>query len=799
MNIILTNLNASLRGLVRDRLTAFLMLSGMTLGLASFIIIYQVVINELSFDRFHTKSDRIHRVISDIRFGNSIINSPTTMPPLARAIADEMSGIEMTTRVLEMRNLIGYNKTYFNDQKILAADSNFLQVFDFNLISGNRNDVMNDPGTMLISQSTSAKFFGKEDPVGKELEMIWEGNGRFFKVSGVFEDCPENSSINFDYLIPMASFPDIHNGNWGQLSVNTFVVLQEGTLKSVADSAFPQLVRKYVSTVIVDFDAFLNGGNKFDLSLQPFTKVHLHSDYEADYTANSSMKVIYIMATIAFLIIVIFTLNYISLYNIWQFRGGKKTILMRLLGSSNFQITVNHILLSVIICIMALAVAIFLVMLVTPYFENRFGNLEIKVAEDGYHMLIIFLFTLLTGILSGFLPAMKIYLNRRYNLSAPVAFVAVNKTGMRAFVTFQNVLSICLVITAIVIFKQTSLLTNKNPGYDKNNLVVINNIQSIKDKIELFKETLASNPDIREITVSGYVPSRELGRFCSLHFQDDEDSYSFTLSGFSSDDNFLATYGINMAEGKFIDTLSGIRNPCVLNRTAIDQFKIKNPIGKVVNWCGVDYTITGIIPDFNYESFRLGVRPLIITPLIRRYYNDLFITVRCNTENLPRTMANISNSWEKVAGNIPFDYKFLDESLASLYEQEKTFSTLTVIFGLLAILIACLGIFGLSSFTAVQRTKEIGIRKVNGARVAEVMAMLNKDFIIWIAIAFIIACPVAWYAMHKWLENFAYKTELSWWIFAAAGVVALTVALVTVSWQSWRAARRNPVEALRYE
>jgi putative ABC transport system permease protein len=717
---------------------------------------------------------------------------------LAQAIVNDLSGIELATRLIEKQALIGYNNNYFNESRIAAVDSNFLQIFDFKITRGNPVEALTAPNAVVISENMAGKYFAGLDPIGKELAVVNNGKKRFFTVSGIMENCPENSSLSYDFFLPMTAFPETNSGNWNNLSVNTFLLLRDGVRQSAIDQEFPKLVKKYIGNNKPEFDKWLASGNKFRFSLQPLTKVHLYSRLEADYAQNGNIIVIYILCIIAFLVITISTINYINLSNIRLCRSWKKTGILKILGATQSHLIAGNILLSVIVCLFSLILAILVTGSVMPVFQNLFGKQEIFVLSHFKHISVIFFIALCIGMVSGLISSIRKPVGKSGNLLAFSTSKAESIRGERGFVIFQNVLSICLIIASIVIFKQTKLLQNKELGYNSSNLLVVNNALPVNDKLEVFKQTLAKNPNIQDISVSDYIPSREVSNYYTLHFQNDQAKYDFSLSGFSTDEQFLKTYQIAVSEGKFFGPISESGSECVMNYAAINQFGIKDPIGKVVWWGDKEYRISGIIPDFNYESLRNGVRPLIIRKLDPNPRN-LYVTIRCSDEEMKSTIAYVGQTWKNIAGDIPFEYNFLDKNLALLYGKEKTFSELISIFSFLSIVIACLGIFGLSSFASILRTKEIGVRKVNGARVFELLAMLNKNFVKWVAIAFVIATPIAYYAMHKWLQNFAYKTELSWWIFAMAGLLALGIALLTVSWQSWKAATRNPVEALRYE
>lgn len=795
--MLFSNFKLVLREFLKSKTGSILIITGMTLGLASFILIYQFIVNELGFDRFHNKTDRMYRVICDVQFGNSTIHAPASTPPMAKVLIDEYPEIETATRVVEKNLIVGSEKKYFNEPKIAVVDSNFFQFFNFNMKEGNPEKALMLPNSVVITEKMAKKYFRDRNPIGLNLEILDNEVKTIFIVTGVLKDIPRNSSLNYDFYLPITAFPDDNYGNWNSLSVNTFVLLKNSVSQNNIDKAFENIVKKYVGGNRPEFDEWLKSGNKFSFYLQPVSKIHLYSDFEADYQNNSNIKIIYILGIIGLLIITISTVNYINLSGIRIFQYSNKTSLLKVLGARTNSLVINNILLSLAICFTSLFIAFLIVAGMSEYLKNQFENQEFNILQSADHIFYIILFTFVIGILSGFLPAIRIYLNTFKNTPL-LNQKSGNLKSKHYFVAFQNILSIGLIISAIVIFKQTKLLENKDLGFNTSNLLIIKNGELMRKNIDVFKTMLLKNPEIEEITVSDYVPSGEIANYNTMTFSDDHDTYAYSVSGFSADDNFLATYGVDVADGRDFAENTVLKNECFLNQAAVKKFNIKNPVGKTVKYNRNEYTIAGIIPDFNYESLKYIVRPVIITKL-NNNTGQLFISVRCSKNNTDNTVKFINQSWDKMAGDMAFDYYFLEDNLYSQYKKEHVFSNIVIVFSALGIFIACLGIFGLSSFISYQRTKEIGIRKVNGARVKDILAMLNSHFVLWIVIAFILACPVAWYGMNKWLQNFAYQTEISWWIFIVSGLIAIAITMLTVSLQSLKTANKNPVEALRYE
>ncbi len=782
----------ALRNFRKQRLFSLVNLFGLSLAIVAVCLILIYVQNELNFDRYNKSADRVYRVYNTfVREGKSQ-DWVKTPAPLGAFLKDKFPEIENTARIAKVeKGAVGYGENSFYEENIVLADASIFDVFTFPLLAGNPQTVLEAPNSVVLSKSIAEKYFGNENPIGKTITYNRKTE---LTVSGIMKDVPGNSHLPCEMIVSMSTsnafFGNDFLTNQMNTSVFTYLLAYAGIDRNRFENAIGKIATDYY------------GGADFGISfhVQPLTSIHLYSNKGGEYQPNGDIRTVFIFSAIAILILIIACINYINLsfslnkkrsteLGVRKVMGAGSVQLIRLFLSNAFVLTMFSILISSVI-----------VWLLFPWFtrlvgaELRLSNLDFRFYLK---LILIFLFIVLaTGLSSGWLAARL----------KPVA--SLKKTGIKnkrnigmhgVMVFAQFSVSIILITATFFVTRQMNLLKNKNLGFSKEQLLAIPiNDQDLRTRIQPFKQDLLTNPNILSASITSDLPGKLLW-VTSIDYEGKTEQSSETMTYLEIDKDFIKTYGVQMKAGYLPGDTACPYNGThyLLNEAAVKKLGWEQPIGKIFA-CrnGKEGHITGIVNDFNFKSLHENVEPLFL------YINEgssNYLTLKLDTRNVTNTISFTEQQWNNLIPNSPFEYFFYDSFYNQLYQKEARFSQIIFIFSCIAILIACLGIFGLATFLSETRIKEIGIRKVNGAKISEILTMLNKDFVKWVVIAFVIATPVAYYAMNKWLENFAYKTELSWWIFALAGLLALGIALLTVSWQSWKAATRNPVEALRYE
>ena len=792
-----------LRNILKNKLHSFLSIFGLALGLAAFLYIITYIYYETHFDNFHSKADRTYRCVAYTKMGDTEECMPRSEVPLADVLKNEIPEVETAIRLFVRRNiLVRYNENKFIEKEIWYADANVFDVFDFKMIEGDKATSLTSPFAILLTLKASKKYFGTENPIGKSITLA---NNIIYKITGVLADIPDNSNLQFDFLASSLSLSDIKNMDWGNFdNTYTYVVAKKGIDPTEFERKYETSLRKYEELIIkkyvtLSMDEFEKKGNYFYHKLQPLNDIHLNSSFAEETSTYGNKAFLIILGITGILILIIACANFINLNTATASKRAKEIGIKKVSGSTRKSITYQILFETFNYALLALLLAVVVLIIALPLL-NSFSKVTMGLQYflNKTVLLSILLLPFFVGILSGIYPAFFI---NRFN---PAQILKgkndsnKQKSWLRgSLVSLQFLIFIILIFSTAIIHKQISYLRNQNPGFDKENTLVVKNMYYLGNQANSFKDELINNTSIISASFSSAIPSMD--DYAGNPFNEKGKDEKFFMNRISVDADFQKTLKTEIIDGRFFsDNLNSEKNNAIINEQAAHVLGWTNCEGKIlhdINDGGKDFQVIGIIKDFHMKSLREATRPLVL----RTTGNSKYLAIRLQKGDVRQALDQVKDKWVKFNNNAPLEYFFLDQSFDAQYKSEELLSKIIASFTLIAIIIASLGLIGLVSFTATQRTKEIGIRKVNGAKVSEVLGMLNKDFVKWVMIAFVIACPLAYYAMNKWLENFAYKTTLSWWIFALAGVLALGIALLTVSWQSWRAATRNPVEALRYE
>ncbi len=792
------------RNLFRQKVYSFLNLSGLAIGLACSILIFLYVSDELSYDRFHEKSDRIYRVLEHFESEGNGEHSASlpfpTGPTLQQEFPDQ---IAQSVRLFNFQSptLALANKAAdkaFNESRVFFADSTFLKVFDFELLVGNKETALDAPNTILITASMAKKYFPEQDPVGKNLELQGRQN---LEVVGVFRDPPKNAHFQFDFIISFSSLKQWYGGGyptgWYWNPCWTYVVLNENVNPEHVEANFPDFVLKYFPDFVVE---------DIELELQPLTDIHLHSKLDYEIAANSNIQSVYIFGAIAFFVLVIAAINFINLSTARATKRAKEVGVRKALGSSRPQLVNQYILESIFLTFLSMVIAILIVGFALPSFNALTDkSIAFSFLLQPYVVLGLFGIALLVGLLSGFYPA---FVLSNFNTILVLKNAHLKTSGLtfrKVLVTLQFAVSVSLIIGTIVAINQLQLLQNKDVGFDQENILMIPVIRSpMGEHYETFRSAALQSPHVQSVTaVEEIVGAKH--QVNNYRFEGMEKSQPF--AHFNLRHGFTKTFNIPMAAGRDYDRSVQTDDSLalVVNETMVKAMGWGTPeeaVGKRFYYRNeLKGRVIGVVEDYNVVSKHHPIAPFVLALNTHPGAFNLFIkyvAVKVDN-NLEASIADLNTAWNAVLPNMPFDYFFLDDRLNDSYQTEQQLSNVTMIFSGLTILVACLGLFGLATFSVEQRTKEIGVRKVLGISTPQLLVLLSKEFLGLIGIAFVIAIPLSYLLTQNWLNGFSYRIDIEAWPYLVAGLMTFAVAFLTVAYHSLKASTINPVDTLKCE
>ena len=782
-------LTGMFRNMKRNLLFSIINLLGLILGFVCIILIALWIKSELSFDNFHRNSRdiyRVHRYFYDPN-GAENLHLPNVAPIIAPLMESEFSEITHIARAYHTDIVFSSNNQKLEEKKICFADPEILTIFSFEGLPADTS-LLTRPLTVILSDEAAKRYFHTEDAIGKTLEFKDQtGTTHYLEIVGVFKKWKQNSHFNPDFFVSFSTLeqfvgPD-EMKDWGSNNYETYALI-------------PHLPDNMDNKLDAFIDKNLDDGTKW-------TKIRLERLTDIHFNWYSSRSYIYILISIAFLILVLGSINYMNLNAAMYSKRLKDVNIRKIIGATRKQLVFQLMAESVLFCFIALVIAEYIASMALPQFNKLLSNpLHFSILDNLDLIFGFIVLSIVTGLVSGIYPL--------FIISSSSAGATRNKRniifGMTSFrdglVVFQFVVSIALIISFMLVSKQLNYLHHKELGLNKDNIIILPATPQLVEKLDIFRQQLIRNPDIVAVTGSKRVPSDGLWDNSGARVISGGSStpISFRLANVRVDEQFIPTYRIKLMAGRNFYEHVSADSGYILNETAVKKIGWKSPeeaIGQIIEYGNRKSSVIGVVQDFHYESLHNPISPIIM------YYDPSsfnLISIRIVPENVPKTLSLIEKTWQSYNNvDYAYSYEYLSDLYRNLYKSEENIRTIFIYCMILAISIAILGLVGMSVFLTERRTKEIGIRKVNGAKAIEVMFMLNKDFLKWVVIAFLLACPIAWYAMHKWLQNFAYKTMLSWWVFVAAGGAALILAFITVSVQSYKAASRNPVESLKYE
>ena len=771
---------------------------GLAVGLAACLLIMLYVWNELRYDRFHAQADRIVRVTMEYSMGGNVGKAHVTGTKVAYSFSRDFPEVEKAVKVINNKTVVKAGDQLFEESNFYYADSTFFQVFSFGLRRGNPAKVLEAPDQVVLTEATARRYFGDADPVGKTLRINDHKN---LTVTGVVANPPAYSQMKFDAVVSFSTLEGYARViQWWSANYTTYLLLRNPGAIRTLQAKIPGYMKAQAG------ETGLTGSDYVTFNLEPLTDVHLRSELPG-FEPNADIAYVYIFSVIALLILGIACVNYMNLATARATERAREVGVRKVLGALKGQLFAQFIGESVLLTGVALLLSLALVPLLLPAFNQLADRqLVFRPLESPGALLALLGLGLVVSLAAGSYPAAIL---ARYqpvrvlkgNFSTSGSGVAVRK----ALIVLQFVISTFLIVATLAVQNQLDFIQTKKLGYDKEHVLLLPGDRKIAAAFSTLKNELKRNPNVRHVTMA-YDNPTAIGGTYGLRTPQMPEGQSKMVNAVPVEKDFVKTFGMQLVAGTDFteaDVQESLKPEkeaffaYILNESAVKEFgwTPEEAVGKKVH-LNVDGVVRGVVRDFHFASMRKEIGPLVIF-MEKMYGGDLMVKLSGN--DVPGTLAFIESKWKTLAPHRPFTYQFLDDAFNSLYGAEQRVGKVFGVFAFLAIFLACLGLFGLAAFTTAQRTKEIGIRKVLGASVTSIVALLSKDFLRLVGIAFLLAAPLAWYAMHKWLEGFVYRVDLAWWLFAGAGALAGGIALLTVSFQSIRAALTDPVKSLRSE
>ncbi|KPJ69981.1 hypothetical protein AMJ44_01485 [candidate division WOR-1 bacterium DG_54_3] len=800
-------LKIAIRNFFKHKGFSFINVFGLAIGVACCLMIVLYVFDEISYDRYHEKADQIYRVGIDGFVNNMAFHGVITCAPMAQTLVREFPEVTAATR---LRNfgfpVFRYENKVFSEERVFWVDQSFFDVFTVSFIKGDPNTALAEPNTIVLTRSMALKYFGHEDPLGKSLNA---DQRRDYLITGVVEDVPHNSHFHFDFLASLSTYDDSRSPIWISNNYYTYFLLRMDASPEAFEAKLAELVKKYVGPQIqvaagITMEQFYESGGQWGYFIQPLTDIHLHSHLEFEIEPNGDIAYVYIFSIIAIGILLVAGINFVNLATARSVNRAREVAIRKTVGSRRPQLIRQFLAETTLMSFIAVLLALIAVQILLPSFNTITGkDLAIPYVQNMYTIPSLLGVVLFIGILAGIYPAFFLASFDPAIVLKSETVGRTRKSNLRnVLVVFQFTVSIVLIVGTFIVNRQLRYIQNKNLGFNKDQIIVVKKTDDIGNQIQTFRQELIKNAKVINATNTGRLIGETFGNSAfKLAGASGEETH--LLWTYFTDPHFADTYQIEMAAGRYFEEgRETDQQAVILNETALKELGLIDPIGKQIDALrptrSQAFTIIGIMKDFHFESLHFQIRPLIVG-LWPPNNRGRYVSVRVHSEGIRETLAFLENTWRKFAGNQAFEYEFFDDHFAQIYQAEERTSQIFFAFSFLAIIIASLGLLGLAAFIAEQRTKEIGIRKVLGATESKIILLLSKQFTKWVILSNFFAWPIAYYFMHRWLQRFAFQPGISVWSFLLASLVVFFIALLTVSYQTIKAARSNPVDLLRYE
>ena len=781
-------LKIALRNIRKHKGYSFINIAGLAIGVAACLMLFLWVQDELSYDRYHDKADQIYRAISQSEAEGQTIRFAKTSAPLGPALVREFPDVEKAVRFGRNELVTSYQNKRFIE-RVYFTDPEIFDIFTLPLIKGNPQTALKEPYSIVISEEMSQKYFGEDDPLGKIISL---GEWHDFRITGVFKNMPLNSHFRFHFLGLFSDYASTHFDQWGISNYWTYIRVSDNFSPDEFKVRMPQFVEKY------------RGRESWSVyrttyPLQALTGIHLHSDLRGEIEPNRSMGTVYIFSAIALFILLIACLNYINLSTARYATRAKEVGLRKVIGATRTQLMKQFLGETFLFSFIALPLSVMLAELFLPIFNSLSSKkLSIHYFDNMYFLLGLAVIILFVGFASGIFPAFFISALKPVTVLRGKLKASSKGSALRkSLIVSQFSISILFIISTLIVFSQLNHMRNMKLGLDKEHVVTIPIYdKDVLGKLDAIKNEFLRNSSVLSVSVSDFSPGKS-NMYQNYRYEGMSDGEYPMIRWLVVDHDFIETFGIELVDGRdFSERFpSDVNHAYILNQAAVKEIGWESPVGKELEIINKGPVI-GVVKDFNFKPLHQKIEPvaLYIYPKLYQY-----ISVRISPDNIPSALTFLKNKWQELIPGQTFQYSFLDEDFDNLYKAEMRLGKIFTVVTCLTVFIACLGLFGLAAFEAVQRTKEIGIRKVLGASVAGIVLLLSKEFSKWILLANIVAWPVAYYAMNRWLQNFAYRINIGPWVLILSAVLAFVVALLTVSYQAVKAAFADPVDTLRYE
>ena len=798
----------SLRSFKRQRSYIIINILGLSIGIACSLLIAIFVLNEASYDKFNEKKDRIYRLVLNGKIGGQEIVGAFTPAIMGPTMLEEFPEVEDYLRMTGSGpTVVEYESRVFTEDNLIQADSSFFNFFTLPVIRGDPEKMLNAAHKVVLTESTAKKIFGEESPIDKALK-IGSDTVRYI-VTGVIRDVPENSHFDANIITSFLTNPRSKAPDWMNNSFSTYLLLNPNASASDVEMKITDLMVKYVGPELqkyvgISLEEFEAQGNKYKFFLQNLADIHLDPSVEQEFKASSDPKYLTIFGSVAILIVLIAAVNFMNLSTAQASRRAKEVGIKKVGGSTRGMLVTQFLAESFMLSFISLLFALLIIKVSLPYFSNLLGTrLEMDLLNHWYTIPVMLLFTVAVGLLAGSYPAMFLSSFNPYEvLKGSMTGSMKNGRMRRVLVVFQFAVSILLIVGTVVMYRQISFMLNKDVGFNKDQLIVIERAHALGPRWKAFKDAAKEIPGVVNIASSTAVPGRNNNN--NGYLIEGRNDETFLMVTNYVDPDYLETYGMTLASGRFFDeSFSTDSEACLVNESAITDFSLDQPDQTRIlrprdDGAPQPLPIIGVVKNFNHESLRNPIQPYVFC-----FKSDDqawgYLTVKLAAQNYSETISNIEKLWKEFTANNPLQYYFVDDDFENMYKQEKQNAQMAVIFSILALLIAALGLFGLTSYTVEQRTKEIGVRKAMGSSVTGIYIVISREVVVLVSVSALIACPLIYYFAGKWLESFHYRIGLGLPVFLAGFAAALAIALMTISYRIVRAARVNPAQSLKYE
>lgn len=800
-------LKIALRNIRKQRFYAVLNIVGLAVGISCCLLILTYVADELSYDTFQPYVDQTYRVALDRKFPDNQFTYARSPMPLGSTLENDLPSVESFARVFNNFGTLTFQleDQYFDERNVLAVDSTFFDFFHAEFIDGDKQTALDQPNSLVITEAMATKYFGNQDALGKQLTIQNIGE---MLVKGIVKNPPSNSHLHYDFVFSLSSMPGLYrNDFWGSYQTYNYIRLEENAAIEAVEQRIEEVVKTYMAPQVqsflgIDWQEYEAAGNDHRYFLQPMKNIHLQSNLQWELEPNGNQTIVYLFAAISFFILLLACINFINLTTARAANRAREVGMRKVLGALRKQLVGQFLAEAIIVCLLSTTVAILLTSFLMPFFNDISGKqIDIMALINWQTIGGLVLFSCLLGVVSGLYPA--------FFLSAfkPVAVLKGKVSGgakssflRNGLVVFQFSVSIILVIGTLVIYQQIKYLNDKPLGFDKDQLVVVERSDLLENQIETFKNALLDNPQVEAVSGAATIPGRQVngGTFMDVTGNASE---RYLMPSIRGDYDLIETMGLHVVEGRaFNSQIVTDSTAIIVNESAVKTFGWSNPIGKQLRPInGAVFTVIGVVEDFHFESLHQNIGPLALFASDLAAQPTGLMLVKVSTSDLSNTLASIESTWNEFVQERSVQLSFVDQEFGALYEAEEQSGQLFSAFAVLAIVIACLGAFGLAAFLATERRKEIGVRKVLGATTFGLVGLLSKEFVKLILVANLLAWPLAYYLVQQWLNTFAYAININLLIFSLALIGSVFIALITVSFHSIKAAITNPAEILHYE